>query len=96
MRDVPETVACPCENGYAERTDRAIRERVRQSGTAERKTRLTVTYRHEGCPVGGHLVVQEGHVKRRAGPLFEDNPNVERLRAFAAGRTVAADGGEPQ
>lgn len=96
MSDVPQTVACPCGHGYAERRPRPIWENVSRRGTAERKVQLTFMYRHEGCPIGGHIVTVAGCVRRRAGPLFDDNPPVERLRAFAGARPLAADGGEPQ
>lgn len=92
----PETVACPCGNGYAERRQVPIRELVRRAGTAERKLRLTFTYKHEGCPVGGHIVTVAGTVDREAGPLFADEPPLLDFMARVAQRPeLAADGGEP-
>jgi len=84
---IPETVACPCGNGYAERRDDPIIERVNRSWD---QRQVTYNYRHEGCPVGGHIVMVAGLVRIKAGPLF--NPDTYSQRAIGEA-TVLADGG---
>lgn len=90
--DIPETVACPCGNGYAERRETPIREAV---GNGDgRAIQLTHLYRHDGCPVGGHIVTQDGTVTRRAGPLFNGGLTGWAVREGEAVR-LQADGGQP-
>jgi len=89
----PEAVKCPCGNGYAERRKTPITEKIASPGKAERGRRITVLYRHDGCPVGGHLVVEDGDVVRRAGPLFTADRYPQRQSERDHPRSVA-DGGE--
>lgn len=93
---VPETVACPCGNGYAERRQTAIREAV-GSGQA-RTVQETHLYRHDGCPIGGHIVTSGGRIIRRAGPLFKSGRArtaalKDERQAGAVDGELAADGG---
>lgn len=92
--DVPDTVACPCGNGYAERRPEAIRERVGRGGNGDRYLRLTHVYRHQGCPIGGHIVVEAGQVTRRAGPLFTGGLSGWTVNQGGVTR-IEADGGQP-
>lgn len=88
MTDVPETVACPCGTGYAERLPQAASE----PGPLNRR-RVIHSYRHSGCHIGGQIVVEADFILRRVGPLF--NPARFGVKpAEEAASAVAADGGE--
>lgn len=86
--NAPETVRCPCGTGYAHRLPEPIVEPARDD---YRKRRTTWKYRHEGCPVGGHISLEGGRVICRAGPLFHDGRS--RHVTLNGGVGVAADGG---
>jgi len=90
--DVPETVECPCGNGYAERRKTPIVERPPTTLGSRSILRKTFLYRHDGCPVGGHIVIENGEVSNRAGPLFTANRYPQRQ--FEQDHpTLVADGG---
>lgn len=56
----PETTPCPCGAGHA--------ERVHASGN---RGHVEHYYRHRGCPYGGTVVVVNGALCRRVGPVFQ-------------------------
>lgn len=65
--DLPILTPCPCGDGYAE-----LRPSGKRQTTPKRATVTTTHhYRHEGCPYGGTVVVENGAVRRRMGPVFE-------------------------
>jgi len=87
--DVPETVPCPCGNGYAERKP----EHITEPGP-RRKRRTIYHYRHTGCLIGGTIVVEFGRIVRKLGPLFDpDRFGIGEI-APASTERVLADGGE--
>lgn len=65
--DAPESIPCPCGSGAATVRTRRITEPFTFDGN---KTAIHYHYRHDGCPIGGTLVVVDGEVHRRHGPLF--------------------------
>lgn len=93
---VPRSVACPCGNGYAERRPEPIVEPGRR-----RKQRTIWHYRHDGCPLGGTMVVEFGRIVRRTGPLFRaERYDVAEFQQPApepqqTPKPLVADGGEP-
>lgn len=90
--NVPETVACPCGGGYANRRPTVIRERDSMG-----RLQITHVYKHKGCPIGGHIVTVSGYVERRSGPLFTaTSREIKRLLGDTTTPVrVATDGGEP-
>ena len=88
MVDVPQTVACPCGNGYAERKPEHITEPGRR-----RKPRTIHHYRHTGCPIGGTVIVEFGRIVRRTGPLFDSERFRNGASEAAPGVRLATDGG---
>lgn len=92
----PEQVACPCGNGYAELKPEAVTEPVRPAGAGPpTRSRTIYYYRHAGCHVGGHVVVENGTVALRGGPLFEPG-RYGMGETPAAEPAVATDGGVVQ
>lgn len=64
----PKRVECPCGTGYAERKQ-PIFEPLRSA--ERRKPSIQWNYRHTGCWIGGTIVVANGEVHHRTGPLFD-------------------------
>jgi len=84
MVDVPQTVPCPCGNGYAERRPKTIDE----PGILNRR-RITHLYRHDGCPIGGHIVVEAEYILAKHGPLFRRQRGAANTFAEGSGRLQA-------
>lgn len=67
INEVPTTVDCPCGDGVAERRSTPIIEPAGRQSTAKK---VTFSYKHVGCYIGGHIVITADNVQRRYGPLF--------------------------
>lgn len=91
---VPETIACPCGNGDAERRKTPMIERANADG-GKVKRQYVWHYRHQGCPIGGEVVTVDGLVKSRQGPLFRAG-SARQAAMQDAQVAVATDGGEPE
>lgn len=91
MAGVPETVPCPCGNGYADHRRETVSN---PNGRFRRKT--VHHYRHSGCDLGGHIVTRNGKTLGRGGPVFD----AERFDVGAfersSAKTIATDGGIPR
>lgn len=89
---IPVFVECPCGDGRAEVLNlaqaspfRSFPGRPPYCSTGDRM--LIWNYVHEGCDIGGSIVVVGERIVRRVGPLFSGeafSPGVESIEPVAA------------